>query len=91
MRSRPPFPLYSLASAIDGGIRGGKDYSKDYGIVGAAWAEVGGLSGVLSTKVLILLRCRGVIGIFFTSNSGVIAFALPLASLLVSNLSLLLL
>ena len=88
MRSRPPFPLYSLASAIDGGIRGGKDYSKDYGIVGAAWAEVGGLSGVLSTKVLILLRYRSIIGTLSTSNSGIIALALSLASLLISNLSL---
>jgi hypothetical protein len=46
------------------------------------------LPGVLSTKVLVLLRCGGVIGTLSTSSSGVIALALPLASLSASSQSL---
>ena len=88
MRSRPPFPLYSLAGAVDGGTEGGEDCSGDCGNAGAARAGVGGLPGVLSTKVLVLLRYGGVIGILSISSSGVTALALSLASLLVSSLSL---
>ena len=85
MRSLPPFPLYSLAGAIDGGIGGGEDRSRDCGNVGAARAGVGGLPGVLSTKVLILLRYGGVAGVLSISNSGVTALVLPLASLSASG------
>jgi hypothetical protein len=52
LRSLPPFPIYSLAGAVDGG----KDVSGDCGNAGALRAGVGGLPGVLSTKVRVLLR-----------------------------------
>ena len=85
MRSLSPFPLYSLASAVDGGIRGGKDRSRDCGNVGAAQAGVGNLLGILSTKILILLRYGGVAGALSISNSGVTVLVLPLANLSVSG------
>jgi hypothetical protein len=88
VRSLPLFPLYSLAGAVDGGIKGGEDCSGDCGNVGAARAGVGGFPGVLSTKVLVLLRCGGVAGTLSISSSGVITLALPLASLSAFNLSL---
>jgi hypothetical protein len=55
VRSLPPFPLYSLAGAVDRGIGGGEDCSRDCDNVGTALAGVGGLPGVLSTKVLVLV------------------------------------
>src|SRR3984885_3410475 len=33
VRSLPPFPLYSLAGAVDGGVRGGEGCSGDCGNV----------------------------------------------------------
>jgi hypothetical protein len=51
VRSLPPFPLYSLAGAVDGGIGGGEDYSGDYNSIRVARVGVGGLSGVLLTKI----------------------------------------
>jgi hypothetical protein len=81
MRSLPPFPLYSLAGAVDGGIGGGEDRSGNCGNVGTARTGVGDLPGVLSTKVLVLIRCEGVTGTLSISGSGIIAPALPLASL----------
>ena len=62
MRSLPPFPIYSLAGAVDGGKRGGENSSGAYGNAGAARPGVGGLPGVLSTKVRVLLRLGGVEG-----------------------------
>jgi hypothetical protein len=41
VRSLPPFPLYSLAGAVNGDIGGGKDCSEDRGNVGAARIGVG--------------------------------------------------
>ena len=58
--SFPPLPLYSSAGAIDGGVGGGEDCSRDCGNARAAWAGVGGFSGVLSTNVCILLQPEGV-------------------------------
>jgi len=85
VRSLPPFPLYSLAGAVDGGS---EDCSGDCGNVGAARAGVGGFLGVLLTKVLVLLRCGGVAGTLSISSSGVTALVLPLASLSAFSLSL---
>jgi hypothetical protein len=85
MRSLPPFPLYSLAGAVDRGI---KNYSGDCGNAGAARVGVGGFPGVLLTKVLVLLRCGGIVGTLSISSSSITALALPLASLSVSSLSL---
>jgi hypothetical protein len=62
LRSLPPFPVYSLAGAVDGGKGGGEDVSEDCGNVGALRAGVGGLPGVLSAKVRVLLRPGGVEG-----------------------------
>ena len=58
LRSLPPLPVYSLAGAVDGG----KDVSGDCGNAGALRASIGGLPGVLSTKVRVLLRLGGVEG-----------------------------
>jgi hypothetical protein len=91
MRSLPPFPLYSIADAVNRDIGGGKDYSRNCGNIRIAYVEVGGLPGVFLTKILVLLRCRGVTGTLSIPNSGVIAFALPLVRLSTSGLSLLLL
>src|SRR5438876_9600661 len=54
LRSLPPFPVYSLAGDVDGGKGGGEDVSGDCGNAGALRAGVGGLPGVLSTKVCVL-------------------------------------
>jgi hypothetical protein len=62
LRSLPPFPVYSLAGAVDGGKEGGEDAFRDCGNAGALRAGVGGLPGVLSTKVCVLLRLGGVEG-----------------------------
>jgi hypothetical protein len=62
LRSLPPFPIYSLAGAVDGGKGGGEDVSGDCGNAGALRVGVGGLPGVLSTKVRVLLRPEGVEG-----------------------------
>ena len=62
LRSLPPFPVYSLAGAVDGGKVGGEDVSGDCSNAGALRAGVGGLRSVLSTKVRVLLRawrCSG--------------------------------
>jgi hypothetical protein len=56
LRSLPPFLVYSLAGAVGGGKGGGEDVSGDCGNAGALRAGVGGLPGVLSTKVRVLLR-----------------------------------
>jgi hypothetical protein len=53
--------VYSLAGAVDGG-KGGEDVSGDCGNAGALRAGVGGLPGVLSTKVRVLLQSGGVEG-----------------------------
>jgi hypothetical protein len=58
LRSLPPFSVYSLAGAVDGGKGGGEDVSGDCGNAGALRAGVGGLPGVLSTKARVLLRLR---------------------------------
>jgi hypothetical protein len=58
LRSLPPFPIYSLAGAVDGGKERGEDVSGDCGNAGALRAGVGGLPGVLLTKVRVLLRLR---------------------------------
>jgi hypothetical protein len=62
LRSLPPFPIYGLAGPGDGGKGGGEDVSGDCGNAGALRAGVGGLPGVLSTKVRVLLRPGGVRG-----------------------------
>jgi hypothetical protein len=62
LRSLPPFPVYNLAGAVDRGKGGGEDVSGDCGNAGALQAGVGGLPGVLSTRVRVLLRPRGVKG-----------------------------
>src|SRR5271170_2365001 len=62
LRSLPPFPVYSLADAVDGGKGGGEDVSGDCGNAGALRVGVGGLPGVLLTKVRVLLRPGGVEG-----------------------------
>jgi hypothetical protein len=62
LRSLPPFPVYSLAGAVDGDKGGGKDVSGDCGNAGALWVGIGGLPGVLSTKIRVLLRPGGVEG-----------------------------
>jgi hypothetical protein len=80
VRSLPPFPLYSLAGAVNGGIGGGKDCSEDCGNVGAARTGVGGW-------LEVLLRYGGIAGTLSISSSGVMALALLLASLSSSNLS----
>jgi hypothetical protein len=54
--------IYSLAGAVDGGKGGGEDVSGDCGNAGALRVGVGGLPGVLSTKVRVLLRPEGVEG-----------------------------
>ena len=41
LRPCPPFPLYSLAGAVNGDIGGDKDCSEDRGNVGAAQTGVG--------------------------------------------------
>jgi hypothetical protein len=46
------------------------------------------LPEVLSTKVLVLLRCGGVAGTLSISSSGVTALSLPLTSLSASSQSL---
>jgi len=61
LRSLPPFPVYSLAGAVYGGKGGGEDLSGDCGNAGALRAGVGGLPGVLSTKVHVLLQPGGVV------------------------------
>ena len=58
--------------------------------MGQLGADVGGLPAVHLTKVLAVLRCGGIAGTLSISSSGVMAFALLLASLSASNLSLLL-
>jgi hypothetical protein len=62
LHSLPPFPVYNLAGAVDRGKGGGEDVSGDCGNAGALRAGVGGLQGVLSTKVRVLLRPGGVEG-----------------------------
>ena len=62
LRSLPPFPVYSLAGAVDGGKGGGEGSSGACGNAGAARPGVGGLPGVLPTKVCVLLRFEGVEG-----------------------------
>jgi hypothetical protein len=62
LRYLPPFPVYSLAGAVDGGKGGDEDVSGDCGNAGALRAGVEGLPGVLSTKVRVLLRPGGVEG-----------------------------
>jgi hypothetical protein len=62
LRSLSPFPVYSLAGAVDGGIGEGEDVSGDCGNAGAFRAGIEGLPGVLSTKVRVLLRPGGVEG-----------------------------
>jgi hypothetical protein len=88
--SLPPFSLYSLAGAVDRDIGGDKDCSGNCGNVRTAWVGVGGLPGVLLTKMLVLLRYGGVVGALSIPNSGVIALTLALVRLLISSLSLLL-
>jgi hypothetical protein len=88
LRFYPPFPLYNLVNAVDGGIRESKDYSKDCGNVKVARAEVGGLLRVLLIKVLVLLRCKGVVGTLFISSFDIKALALSLVSLSAFNLFL---
>jgi hypothetical protein len=85
--SLPPFPLCSLAGAVDRGIGGGEDRSGTVVMLEQLWRGFGGLPGVLSTKLLVLVRCGGVAGtLSISTSSGVIALALPLASLLASGL-----
>jgi hypothetical protein len=87
LRSLSPFPLYSIADIVDKG-RGadwdgsGVDYS-------AGDARVGvGLLGVLSTRVFVLFRLRGVegrsgeLGTRSTSSSGITALILSLLIIL---------
>jgi hypothetical protein len=62
LHSLRPFPVYNLASAVDGGKGGDEDISGDCSNAGALRAGVGGLPGVLSTKVRVLLRPGGVEG-----------------------------
>jgi hypothetical protein len=88
LRFHPPFPLYNLAGAIDGGIGENKDDSGDCGNVRAARAGVRGLPRVLLTKVLVLLRCESAAGTLSISSFGVTALNLPLVSLSAFNLSL---
>ena len=65
--SLPPFPIYSLAGAVDRGNwrdkNASEDASGDCGNAGAARAGIRGFLGVFSTKVCVLLRPGGVVGI----------------------------
>ena len=61
MRSLPPFPLYSIAGAVD--RRGGAGWDGSGAGRSAGSARVGvSLPGVLSTRVFVLFRSRGVEG-----------------------------
>ena len=87
MRSLPPFPLYSLAGAVDGG--GGASWDGSGADCSAGGARAGvSLPGVLSTRVFVLFRLRGVAGrsgesgTRSTSFSGVATLALPLLVIL---------
>jgi hypothetical protein len=76
-----PFPLYSIAGAVDGGKGAGWDGSGPDCSAGGARAGVS-LPGVLSTSVFVLFRLRGVegrsgeSGTRSTSFSGVAALIL---------------
>ena len=97
MRSLPPFLLYNIAGAVDGGEGAGWGGSGlDYS-AGGARAGVS-LPGVLSTSVFVLFRLRGVegrsgeLGTRSTSSSGIAALILSLLAILsASTRSLLLL
>src|SRR2546423_569652 len=83
LRSLPSFPWYSTAGAVDGGGGASWDGSGADCRTGGARAGVS-LSGVLSIRVFVLLRPRGVegrcgkSGTRSTSFSGVAALTLPL-------------
>jgi hypothetical protein len=81
LRSLPPFPLYSIAGAVDGG--GGADWDGSGVDCSAGGARVGvSLPGVLSTRVFVLFRLRGVegrsgeLGTRSISSSGIAALVL---------------
>ena len=61
MRSLPPFPLYSIAGAVDGSGRAGWDGSGADCRAGGTRAGVS-LPEILSTRVFVLFQLRGVEG-----------------------------
>ena len=56
LRSLPPFPVYSLADAVDGSKGGVRTLPRDCANGGAVRPGVGGSPGVISTIVRVLLR-----------------------------------
>ena len=87
LRSFPPFPLYSIAGAVDGG--GGASWDGSGADCSAGGVRAGvSLSGVFSTRAFVLFRLRGVEGRWGVSDtrsnsfSGVAALILPLLAIL---------
>ena len=77
--------MYSVGGAVDTEGVGGDSYRLDaFSNVGAAQAGVGGLPGVLSTKVFVLLRPGEVTDTLAISASGAVGLTLSVVSLLVS-------
>jgi hypothetical protein len=74
VRSLPPFPLHSLAGAVDGGGGAGWDGSGADCSAGGARAGVS-LPGVLSTRVFVLFRPRGIEGRSGESGTRSISFS----------------
>ena len=91
MRSLPPFPLYSIAGAVDGG--GGASWDGSGADCSAGGARAGvSLPGVLSTRVFVLFRLIGVEGRLGKLGTYSAAFTLLLLAILsASTRSLLLL
>jgi hypothetical protein len=59
LRSLPPFPLYSIAGAVNGG--GGADWDGSGAGCSAGGARAGvSLLGILSTRIFVLFWPRGV-------------------------------
>lgn len=77
--------MYSVGGAVDAGGVGGDSYRLDaFSNVGVAWVGVGGLPGVLSTKVFVLLRPGEATDTLAISASDAVGLTLSVASLLVS-------